>query len=291
MTRTRYGFAVFFQSFGLIRKTKRLTDISFEMHLLLDGEELLGAACWPKLEDVEELSMEYWTIRRLEREQAAISAKLADAEATLNSAQEKRAGLLDQSKETGNELFQSREKLFEEIQSLNNSRDEIMFSAQVTKRKHSALKMKAKVLLEESDESGEKIAECRKSLAVLKGEFEATKARLSSLDKEIDARNTHLTKLQGKIDEKLKGSKDKAHESFSQISQANRDITKFLAELGLLQEEHSKLCRDIGRFLSINDKRPDCKAACTSQRGLLSQLRILRMSIHWNRSLVERVTT
>jgi len=290
MTRTSYGFAVFFQSFGLVRKTKRLTDIAFEIHLLQDGEGLLGAACWPNSEGIEELSMEYWTIRRLEREQAAISTNVAAAEVTLNSAQEKRIGLLGQSQETGNELFQIRGKLFEEIQSLNNTRDKIMFEAQVTKRNHSALKMKTKVLLEEGNESNDKIAEYRKSLETLKIEFEDTKMRLSTLDKEIDDKDTDLAKLQAQIADKLKGSKDKTQESFSQISQANKDITKYLAEQGLLQEEHSKLCRDIGRFLSINGKRPDCKTACKSHKGLLSQLRILRMSIQWNRSLVDRVT-
>ena len=45
----------------------------------------------------------------------------------------------------------------------NNARDEIMFEAQVTKRKHGALKMKAKVLLEEGNESGTRIQECRES--------------------------------------------------------------------------------------------------------------------------------
>ena len=290
MTRTRYGFAVFFQSFGIVRKTKRLTDIAFESHLMQDGEELLGAACWPHAEEIEELSMEYWTIRRLEREQAGITEKLTAAEATLSSAQERRVGLLDQSKETGNELFQSREKLFEKIQALNNTRDAIMLEAQVIKRKHSALKMKAKVLLEEGNESGDKIVECRKSLAELRAEFDTTKASLGELDREIEARDMDLAELQRQIDLKLQGTRDKAQESFSQISQANKDMTKYLAELGILQEEHSKLCRDIGRFLSINDKRPDCLNACKSHKGLLIQLRILRRSIQWNRSLVDRVT-
>jgi len=290
MTRTRYGFAIFFQSFGLVRKTKRLTDIAFEMHLLQDGEELLGAACWPGSEEIEELSMEYWTIRRLEREQAAISAKVTEAQTTLKQAHEKRVGLLDQSKESGNELFQDREKLFEEIQSLNNSKDEIMFEAQLTKRRHSALRMKAKVLFEEGNESREKIIECQKALEALKIEFEDTKERLGTLDKKIDDKDAELAILQNEIDKKLKGSKDKAQESFSQISQANKDITKYLAELGLRQEEHSRLCRDIGRFLSIYDMRPDCQSACKSHQGLLTQLRILRRSVQWNRSLVDRVT-
>lgn len=290
MTRTRYGFAVLLQSFGLIRKTKRLSDIAFEMHLLQDGEELLGAACWANTEQIEELSMEYWTIRRLEREQAAIGEKIAQAEETLNTAQQRRVNLADQSKEAGDELFQTREKLFEDLEKLNNIRDEIMFEAQVTKRKHSALKMKAKVLLEEGNGSEEQIQECRQSLATLKIEFEGTKEKLSQLDFQIDAKDAELAALQQQVDAKLQGSKGKAQESFAQISQANKDITKYLAELGLLQEEHSKHCRDIGRFLSINEKRQDCAQACKDRKGLLEQLRILRKSVQWNRALVDRVT-
>ena len=75
MTRTRFGFAVIFQTFGLLRKTKRMTDAAFEAHLMQDGEELLGKYCWKNIENIENLSMEYWNIRRLEREQKEIQEK------------------------------------------------------------------------------------------------------------------------------------------------------------------------------------------------------------------------
>ena len=68
MTRTRYMIATFLQYFGVGRKVKRLTDAAFETHLMQDGEEILGAYCWKNIENIEELSMEYWNLRRLERE-------------------------------------------------------------------------------------------------------------------------------------------------------------------------------------------------------------------------------
>ncbi|MGC6564749.1 MAG: hypothetical protein ACON38_03945 [Akkermansiaceae bacterium] len=290
MTRSRYGIAVLLQSFGYIRKTKRLSDITTEMHLLQDGEEILGATCWANTEKIEELSMEYWTLRRLEQEQAAIAAKIEASEGILESAQQRRLDFADASKEAGDELFQARETLFEELEKLNNARDEIMFEAQVIRRKHGALKMKAKVLLEEENDSGVEIQECREALAVLKGQFEETKERLNQLDFRIDAKDSQLATLQKQVDAKLQGSKGKAEESFAQISQANKDITKYLAELGLLQEEFSQHCRDLGRFLSINEKRPDCWEACKKRRALLEQLRVLRTSIQLNRKLVDRVT-
>ncbi|MFT6382553.1 MAG: hypothetical protein ACJAXZ_004055, partial [Akkermansiaceae bacterium] len=64
MTRTRFSIAALLQSFGVIRKTRRLTDSAFEMHLMQDGEELLGSFCWRNLEEIEDLSMEYWNLRR-----------------------------------------------------------------------------------------------------------------------------------------------------------------------------------------------------------------------------------
>ena len=290
MTRTRYSFAVLLQSFGLVRKTKRLTDIAFEMCLLQDGEDFLGSYCWANSEEIEEVSMEYWTLRRLEREKNAIMNSLEEAEKTLGNAQMDRASLVGRSKEESEELLQDREQLFAAIGELNKIHATIMSEAQATKRKHGALKMKSKVLTEEGNQNPEKIRECRAALAELKEQFVSTKERLASLNHEIEARNRELAELQSRIDQSLKGTKGEAKEGFAHISQANRDITKYQAELGLLQEEHSKLCRDIGRFLSINEKRSDCREACKDQKGLLQQIRILRQSVNLNRRLVDRVT-
>jgi hypothetical protein len=104
MTRTRFGFAVIFQSFGLLRKTKRMTDAAFEAHLMQDGEELLGKYCWKNIENIEDLSMEYWNIRRLEREQKEIQEKIDAAEQILGNAHERRAEAADRSKEMGQGL-------------------------------------------------------------------------------------------------------------------------------------------------------------------------------------------
>lgn len=290
MTRTRYSLALLLQSFGLVLKSKRLTDIAFEMQLLQDGEEFLGAYCWKEGEEIEEISMEYWTLRRIEREQGAIYDKISNAEAILTSAQEKRAALVDKSKESGDELYQAREQLFEEVEKLNFARDEIMAEAEVTKRKHAALKMKAKVLMEEGSANNEKVQDCRNSLAELKKTFESTKMRLSDLEREIEDKNEELSAAQEKIDLKVQGSRGVAQDGFALISQANRDITKFRSELGHLQEDYSKLCREIGRFLSIHEKRPDVRQACREQTTLLHQLRILRNSIQLNRKLVDHNT-
>ncbi len=290
MTRSRYAIAVLLQSFGVVRKNRRLTDAAFEMHLMQDGEEILGAFCWPSIEEIEELSMEYWNLRKLEREETALSEKVNKAERTLFNAQTERASLVDRSKDIGQELFQQRDDLFEKIEKLNIERDDLMTEAQQIKRKHSALKMKAKVLKEEESKDQKKIDECRKSLAELRGRFTESKEQLIETNDKIDSLEEKLPKLQEEISEKLKGSKGEATEAFAQISKANRDITKFQAELGLLHEEQAKIFREVGRFLNLNSNREDCKAACKDHRGIQEQTRLLSESVQWNRDLVERVT-
>lgn len=290
MTRTRYGFAVIFQSFGLLRKNKRMTDAAFETHLMQDGEELLGKYCWKNIEDIEELSMEYWNIRRLEREQKAVQEQIDEAERILEEAHARRTEAADRSKDIGQELYERREGLFASLDKLNSERDDIKTEAQGVKRKYEAFRMKARVLKEEGQHDTDQFRECRETLTNLKESFNSYKGTLMDVEARIDSEQTCLNDLQAQIDEKLQGTRDETSESYAQISRANKDITKFQAELGLLQEEDAALCREIGRFLNVNHKNPACKKAYAKHSGLLEQLKILRDSVAWNRKLVERIT-
>ena len=290
MTRTRFGFAVVFQSFGLLRKTKRMTDAAFESHLMQDGEELLGKYCWKNIENIDELSMEYWNIRRLEREQKEIREKITNAERILEEAHQHRAEATDRSKELGQGLYERREELFEILDKLKTERDDVKIEAQHVKHKYEAFRMKARVLQEEGQGDTEQYRECREKLIKLKDTFNGFKEVLMGVENRIEVEQGSLNELQARIDQKLQGTKDETSESYSQISRANKDITKYQAELGLLQEEDSVLCREIGRYLNINFKDPACKKVYAKHSGLLEQLTLLRKSIAWNRKLVERIT-
>ena len=217
MTRTRYGFAVIFQSFGLLRKTKRMTDAAFETHLMQDGEELLGKYCWKNIENIEELSMEYWNIRRLEREQKEIQEKIDEAEKILEEAHEQRAEAADRSKDIGQELYEQRERLFATLDKLNNERDDIKTEAQGVKRKYEAFRMKARVLKEEGQGDTEQFRECRESLLKLKDTFNSFKGTLTNVEDRIDTEQANLNDLQAQIDQKLQGSKDETSESYARI--------------------------------------------------------------------------
>lgn len=288
MTRFRYTLASIIQSFGLHRKLKRMTDAAYELHLMQEGEEFLGALCWPKVEGIEDISMQYWTIRKIERKRAELAEQIQDSDRVLYETHTKRAAAADKSKDIGQELFNDRDGLFELLETLNNERDTIMTDAQQVKRRFEALKTKATVLKDEGDTSSVSYTKNREQLENLKEDFKNFKEKLNKIDDKIDVDQDKLTKLQSNIDDKLKGNKDEASETFGQISAANRDITAFKAKLGLLDEEHAGLCREVGRYLNLNAHLDSCQGACKEHLGLLEQIHLLRRSIQWNKTLVER---
>lgn len=289
MTQSRYLIASLLQNFGVRRKARRMTDAAFEMHLMQDGEEILGAYCWRNIEHIEELSMEYWNLRRLEREEANLLSKVREAEKTLADAQKQRASYLDRSKGQGEDYLDERNTLLESIEEVNKERDSLMAEAIRTKKKHSALKMKVKVLQEEGLDEEAEIRKGREELASLREIFTADKERLNSLNEKSTHLEGRLDQIQGKINLEVNDSKGEATEAFSRISKANRDITKHKAELGVLQEEQGVLFREVGRFLNVNSKRKDCRKACREHRGILEQTRLLFQSIELNRKLVEKL--
>lgn len=289
MTIGYYLISSFLQHFGVRRKSKRMTDAAFETHLMQDGEEILGAYCWEKIEHIEELSMQYWSLRRLKRAEKSILSQINDAEKILASAQKQRASEVDHSIELGETFLGEQATILESIEELSKDRDLIIAEAAKTKKRHSALKMKVKVLQEEDEahESSE-IHEARNELAALRKFFATDKTRLDLIEVKLEQQNDQLNKIKGKID-LASGPLSGASEVFSTISQANRDITKHRADLGLVQEEQATLFHEVGRFLNINSMRIDCREACQDHRGIQEQTRLLRQSIDLNQKLVDRL--
>jgi Rps23 Pro-64 3,4-dihydroxylase Tpa1-like proline 4-hydroxylase len=289
MTQGRYIIASLLQHFGVRLKSKRMTDAAFETHLMQEGEEILGAYCWENVEHIEELSMPYWSLRRLNRAEENLVSHIKKAEEILADAQRERASEVDRSIDLGETFLNERTTLFKSIEAVNRDRDIIISEAADTKKKHSALRMKVKVLQEETEvqESAE-IQKARNELAALRENFTTEKNRLDLVDKKLGKMKDEMGQIQGKIDfesDSMNGSS----KVFSRISKANRDITKHRADLGLIQEEQAILFHEVGRFLNIHSTRFDCREACQEHEGIQEQTRLLQQSIDLNQKLVDRL--
>ncbi|MDB4687041.1 hypothetical protein OAE85_01620 [Akkermansiaceae bacterium] len=290
MTHGRYIIASLLQHFGVRRKSKRMTDAAFETHLMRDGEEILGAYCWEKAEHIEELSMQYWSLRKLKRAELSLLAKIKESESILAAAQEQRASEIDRANHLDEVFLDERTTLFESVEELSKDRDLIIAEAAQTKKRYAALKMKVKVLQEEdfTQESSE-IQKSRHELAVLRETFSNDKIRLEIINSQLEQLKDQLDQIKGKMDLET-GSINGTSDVFSHISKANRDITKHRADLGIIQEEQATLFYDVGRFLNINSTRIDCREACQGHGLIQEQTRLLQESIELNQKLVDRLS-
>ncbi|MGC6459615.1 MAG: hypothetical protein ACON4R_14770 [Akkermansiaceae bacterium] len=288
MTRSRYIVATILRNFGLVRKTKRLTDAAYEMHLMQDGEEILGALCWPKTEAIDDLSLHYWNLRRLGKEKEEIIERLQEAEEILTKAQKQKTDVLVSSNERKSPFAEKKEEYAITLKQLIAEHDSLMNKALATRRRHSAFKMKLQVMKNEPGGNDTAIKECLQNLASLRKTFMEEKEALEEAKGRIAKIRGELGKLEKGTGSTIKRSEARISEAYSRISQANKDITKHRAKLSALQEEQAALYRVVGHFLSLNANRKDCRKACRKHRDILRQVQLLLASIKWNQRLVGR---
>lgn len=288
MTRPRYGLAIILQSFGWLQKNKRLTEAAYELHLMKDGELLLGQLCWHQCEGIEELESGYWNLRKLDKEREVLIKNSEKADETLINAQQLREGAADRTKEAHKGLFDDRDRIHHTIKTLREEKAQVLAQARETKKRFDGITLKVSILEEEGGHE-EELVECRTNLQSLKQDFETDKNRLAQIASELEQGELSLKQAQAEIDQILEGTKGESVQGFALISKANRDLSSHQASLNALSEEMNALCQDMGHFLNMNSTRPDCRAACQEYRGLLKQVGLVRTSIRLNRQLVERI--
>lgn len=284
MTKTRYLIARLLQSFGIERKNKRLADAALEMHLMTDGEELLGGQCWQNITDIEELSVEYWELRRLSDEALELQQKISEAESILLEAQQNRAQIVGTSAGQNQNNQSKREQTYLKFDQLNKKRDSMMTEATVVRRKHDALKLQIQVL-EKDPDAADEINTCREKLETVKEKFQHYKAEIDKINTKIKNEQLTLNDIQSEKRDKVHTPSNEVNESFVKISDANRQITHHQAKLGVINDRQAVLHRTVGRYLNQNAKRPDCKKACARHRSLLIQTQLLASSSKLNRAL------
>lgn len=289
MTSSRYLIARVAQTFGYFRRNQRMGDAASEMHLLREAEAQLGMAIWEKVEDIEELSVEYWNLRKFIKEKELIRKKVEDCQIELDKAHEERASVLNNTPEVHQELMDQRIHLLTELETLARRRDEIVAEAREVRRAYDGFKMKLEVLTNESKGSEadkEKIAEVKRRLADLKLKFSDLKKQRLLIGAEIEAGDDKVDLVDEQLNEKKRDRRMHASEAFLVISDGNKEISILRAESGLLDTQMRQLYAEIGRFISRNTHHhPACATAASSHQGLVDVMLALRRSIALNHRL------
>lgn len=289
MTSSRYLIARLAQAFGYFRKNQRMADAASEMHLLREAEAQLGAAIWEKVEGIEELSVEYWNLRKFIKERDRVRVQLAQCQERLDLAHEERATVLNTNPEMHRELFEERIALLTELEKLALARDAIVAEAREIRRGYEGLKMKLEVLTHEAagtDSKKQEIELVRSRLAELKGKFADLKQARIDIGNQIEEGDAKVDIVDEKLNEKKMARRVHASEAFQIIGDGNKEISLLRAESGLLDTQMRQLYAEIGRFVSRHaNQDAACAAATAGHHGLVDVMRALRRSIALNHRL------
>jgi len=289
MTTTRYFIARFAQAFGIFRRNQRMGDAASEMHLLREAEAQLGMAVWEKVASIERLSIEYWNLRKLVKDRDTVIAQLDACEKRLEATHKGRADLLNASPTPQTSLFDDRIAIIASLEDLTRERDQIVNKARDVRRIHDGLKVKIEVLTTErtpSPERTEELEKVKQRLSELKLQFVALKEERTLVGTKIEEGDKQLDQIDLEIEAFKSERRSQASEIFKVIGEANREISSFRAELGLLDTRIRQLQGEIGRYVSrhsYNDK--SCAETVKDHRGLIEVMRALRRSVALNHRL------
>ena len=288
MTSSRYFIARIGQAFGYFRRSQRMGSAASEMHLLREAEAQLGAMVWQDVEPIEALSIEYWNLRKLIKEQTIIREKLAACQAKIDRAHEERTHLLSNAPDSHQQLFDERTALLTEVGHLSHQRDQIVTEAREIRRSYVGLKMKLEVLTKESTGSPDQneIAKVKARLIELKTRFEQLKLERIQIGAAIEDIDGKIDLVDAKFNEHKQDRRLHASEAFQEIGERNREFSLMRAESALIETRMRQLFAEIGRHVSRHTNQdPACAAAAAPYRGLVDVMRALRRSIALNHRL------
>ncbi|MFK7910333.1 MAG: hypothetical protein AB8F34_06995 [Akkermansiaceae bacterium] len=285
MNSSRYLLARVCLSFGLHRKNKRLSEAADEMHLLRMAEEILGEDVWEKAEDIESISVEYWTLRKLSMQKKDLEQKVGNAGNILDMSHEERNAILSRSNQGCLALEKKRDELITKSEGLVAERDLVISQARQLRRKFDASRTKVQVL---SDEEGteEIIREERNKMVGFKSEFTRLKASRDEVGLRISKLDELITRLEETIAEDRGRLRQEASEAYQNIGKANQDVSQLTAEIGLIELEMQEHFCEVGRYVSNHaGSDPVCRQICKDHAHLVAQMQSLRSSIALNHKL------
>jgi len=261
-----------------------------EASLLYRAEEVLGEFVWEQVEDIEEISMEYWSLRKLKIEIANLKDLIQDADALLNTSHHERQMVLSQTNKECQALEAKRAEYIEGIEELIQKRDQTIAEAKLLKRHFEAYKTKIQVLSQESGKE-DAITSARESIKAIKPQFGALKQKRDALGGKMEALNEKMKLVEDALGIDRKRLRDEASIAYQSIGKANRDVSKLTSEVVMFENQmETHFCR-IGCYVSQNvGVDPICTQVCKDQSHLVVQIQSLRSSIALNKKLISMVT-
>jgi chromosome segregation ATPase len=264
--------------------------VTRETQLLAEAQDLLGKLAWPKCDQIDDLSGEYWQILDLDKRQNDMRDESERMTSDNESAQEKLYEIEDRYDHQVQSILNRKRELMEKAVEVMNDVEVIKDRDGDTRRRFGSLKAKLEVLKRQDGDFAAEIEKTRQALVNLKESHAKDLA-------EITARETEVEKLEQavqRIDEEVAGRrealKSETTDLVTEIGKRSKYIAELSAKIGSIETQKGELTFLVGQYLSnaIDSRDPGVNRALSGYRPIVAKIKSLRASIQYNQRLARR---
>ncbi len=290
MTSTQYLFYYAASALGIRSQKRRMIHAADEKHLLLEAESYLGKAIWEQVEHIEELSVEYWNLRKLMKEHDRVADVLKIQQQQLAEIHAERAGHLRATNEPFQDLLEERQNLFNSLKELVTNRDMILNEARDVRRLYEGRKVKQEILTnDEASKEEEELSDIKIKIGQLRSRFSLLKVEGKKIADRIAEESVKIDEVDAEIMKRKLARRELASDAFQHIVDINQKISKLSSEMSVLDTQISRLYGGIGKFVSRNLANPECLKVCSDMQWLTFTMSALRKSITWNYKIAGKI--
>jgi chromosome segregation ATPase len=286
VNRSRYLFNRFLLSLGIAPSEKTKMAAAFEAHLLQDSEITVGNLVWRDVEHIEDLSNEYWALRKLSKKHRELSEKIDNLSEDWEKAQQNRFGALETIQEHTSDKANKRDEYTRQLERLTRERDNISGEITNIQRRIKGFETKMEVLTEESSETSEmELDKTREQLGQYEKRLSKLESRMTAVQKEISQLRDNTNRLSDEITTEEGETRQDADHHFNQLGSINKNLTTLRSEAGTLESEALGYYTQIGRYLIENSDDPEVKRCTKKYRALFNLIKLMRKSYFRNQKL------
>lgn len=289
MTRAKYLQTKLLIKLGIGPSDRVRVTAATEAHLLRDAEGTIGNLAWEDVESIDNLSSDYWELRKLAKRHHEISAKIEPIAKELQLAQESRKALLENNSDKTSSKSRQRDENKRQSERLGRERTSIIAEGLELRRKLNGLQTKIEVISEESSGTSElQLQNARSEITENEERFEKLRRRRSAVEDKIKQLHEEETQLSEDLEREERGTKDEMKAQFNEISRLNKELTDYGNELGGIHKEAEPLYTSIGKYLISHAYDSEVKTATKKHRALLKLVDKIQDSYTRNQELLKR---
>lgn len=285
MTQSRYFIWRIAQTFGISMRRRHATQAATEFHLFREAEEVLGQLTWKETEHVEELSAEYWSLRRMSMKHKELMSEIEVASGDLQKSQNQREELLGVVADRTKALLEEREKIKEVGERLRSEHEIVISEARSIRRRHEGIKAKLEVLIAEGYGDTPEIVSSKEELLSLQKTFRTLRERRDAVVTEIETAESSLKEIESRIETKRTSIRGETLGNYQNLGRANRDLSQNRLELNSLEGQMNGFFAEVGRYVLARYRDPALAEVASKHHGLIKQISALGLSIRLNRIL------